>query len=70
MKEDSCGGGSAEDVVWAQYAKMRDALNKTGRPIWFSITQLVDYDDGRHAEYCVKPNPRNPGKGTYQVSLV
>ena len=28
LKEDSCGG-TTHGTVWEQYAKMRDALNKT-----------------------------------------
>ena len=31
--------------MWAQYARMRDALNKTGRQVWFSITARVEYND-------------------------
>lgn len=37
FKEDSCysGGSHAEQI--ADYATMRDALNATGRPIWFAL---------------------------------
>ena len=28
-------GGTTHGTVWEQYAKMRDALNKTGRPIYY-----------------------------------
>jgi alpha-galactosidase len=45
LKEDSCGG-KTHGTVWEQYAKMRDALNKTGRPIYYSITEAVPFDDG------------------------
>ena len=45
LKEDSCGGVT-HGSVWQQYAKMRDALNATGRPIYYSITQGVIYNDG------------------------
>lgn len=51
LKEDSCGG-TTHGTVWDQYAKMRDALNKTGRQIWYSITQMVDYDDRRDVMHC------------------
>jgi hypothetical protein len=37
-KEDSCYAiGSDSDSAIAQYAKMRDALNATGRSIWFAL---------------------------------
>ena len=32
---------------------MKEALNKTGRPIWYSITQLVPYNDTWDAMHCV-----------------
>ena len=38
-----------------QYATMRDALNATGRPMWYSITQILDYNDGRDAMHCSQP---------------
>jgi len=38
LKQDSCGG-NPPNSMWSRYAKMRDALNATGRPIHFSITQ-------------------------------
>ena len=31
------------EVVWAEYVAMRDALNQSGRPIWFSITERMAY---------------------------
>eukprot|EP01102_Stenamoeba_stenopodia_P008346 TRINITY_DN2398_c0_g2_i1.p1 TRINITY_DN2398_c0_g2~~TRINITY_DN2398_c0_g2_i1.p1 ORF type:complete len:422 (+),score=74.11 TRINITY_DN2398_c0_g2_i1:58-1323(+) len=38
LKEDSCYAASeAHEVAFAEYAKMRDALNATGRPIYFSL---------------------------------
>lgn len=45
LKEDSCGGHTS-GTVWQQYARMRDALNATGRHIYYSITQGVPYNDG------------------------
>lgn len=51
LKEDSCGG-TTHGSVWEQYARMRDALNATGRPIYFSITEAVDYPDGHTAMHC------------------
>ena len=36
-KEDSCGGSQDHSVAFAEYASMRDALNATGRPIFFSL---------------------------------
>ena len=55
LKEDSCGGVT-HGSVWQQYAKMRDALNATGRPIYYSITQGVIYNDGpkRLKMHCCK----------------
>ena len=45
------------DVAWSQYSKMRDALNKTGRPIWYSLTGRVQYNDSAwHGPmHCIKP---------------
>jgi alpha-galactosidase len=37
FKEDSCNSGGNESVQIAAYAKMRDALNATGYPIWFAL---------------------------------
>lgn len=38
LKEDSCYADSDDhEVAFAQYALMRDALNATGRPIYFSL---------------------------------
>lgn len=37
LKEDSCYAADSPDVAWPQYAKMRDALNATGRPIYFNL---------------------------------
>jgi alpha-galactosidase len=41
IKEDSCGGNQTHSVAFSDYAKMRDALNKSGtaagRPIFFSL---------------------------------
>lgn len=43
-QEDSCGG-TTHGSIWDQYARMRDALNQTGRPIYYSITGIVPYND-------------------------
>ena len=37
VKEDSCCGSQQHDVAMRQYAEMRDALNASGRPIYFSL---------------------------------
>ena len=37
LKEDSCYAGQGHEEAFAQYAKMRDALNATGRPVYFSL---------------------------------
>eukprot|EP01102_Stenamoeba_stenopodia_P008347 TRINITY_DN2398_c0_g3_i1.p1 TRINITY_DN2398_c0_g3~~TRINITY_DN2398_c0_g3_i1.p1 ORF type:complete len:429 (+),score=94.89 TRINITY_DN2398_c0_g3_i1:40-1287(+) len=38
LKEDSCyATSSLHEVAFAEYGKMRDALNNTGRPIYFSL---------------------------------
>ena len=38
VKEDSCAANQTDPLVaFAEYAKMRDALNATGRPIWFNL---------------------------------
>jgi len=37
LKEDSCWATEVHEGAFAEYAKMRDALNATGRPIVFSL---------------------------------
>eukprot|EP00931_Biecheleriopsis_adriatica_P054402 TRINITY_DN32000_c0_g1_i1.p1 TRINITY_DN32000_c0_g1~~TRINITY_DN32000_c0_g1_i1.p1 ORF type:complete len:456 (-),score=61.70 TRINITY_DN32000_c0_g1_i1:46-1413(-) len=41
IKEDSCGGDQTHSIAFGDYAKFRDALNKSGtqagRPIFFSL---------------------------------
>jgi alpha-galactosidase len=37
LKEDSCNAPSDHATAFAEYGKMRDALNATGRPILFSL---------------------------------
>lgn len=46
------GGGHTTGTMWEQYARMRDALNATGRPIYFSITQAEDWADGHPRMHC------------------
>jgi len=47
VKEDSCGGDQNHSVAFSDYAKMRDALNKSGtaagRPIFFSLCGWKDW---------------------------
>ena len=37
LKEDSCHASGDHATAFAEYGEMRDALNKTGRPIYFSL---------------------------------
>lgn len=37
FKEDSCYAASDQPTAFAEYSKMRDALNATGRPVWFAL---------------------------------
>jgi hypothetical protein len=37
VKEDSCSAPTDHNASFAQYALMRDALNATGRPIYFAL---------------------------------
>ena len=37
LKEDSCGASQDHQKAYMEYATMRDALNKTGRPIYFNL---------------------------------
>ena len=53
LKEDSCGGHTT-GTVWEQYSRMRDALNATGRPIYYSITGILNYDDRQPKMHCIK----------------
>jgi len=47
IKEDSCGGSQNHTVAFSDYAKFRDALNKSGmaagRPIFFSLCGWADW---------------------------
>jgi len=43
LKEDSCSASDDHNVAFQQYAKMRDALNATGRPILFSLCGWNDW---------------------------
>jgi len=43
VKEDSCNAADDHDVAFRQYSKMRDALNATGRPIFFSLCGWHDW---------------------------
>ncbi len=71
VKLDSCKGGTFHpdaasfddpEVAWQEYVAMKNALNSTGRPIWFSITERVLYNDSEwHAAmHCIRP-PRPAG---------
>ena len=55
LKEDSCGG-KTHGTVYEQYARMRDALNATGRPIFFSITEAVPWTDRYERMHCYGDN--------------
>ena len=37
LKEDSCCGSQDHATAFSDYAEMRDALNATGRPVYFSL---------------------------------
>ncbi|XP_062508332.1 probable alpha-galactosidase [Corticium candelabrum] len=37
VKEDSCHASGDRESAFTQYAKMRDSLNATGRPIYYSL---------------------------------
>jgi alpha-galactosidase len=37
LKEDSCSASQDHNTAFQEYGKMRDALNATGRPIYFSL---------------------------------
>jgi len=43
LKEDSCHATQDHEQAFAQYGKMRDGLNKTGRPIMFSLCGWNDW---------------------------
>jgi len=43
LKEDSCHATGDHDQAFAEYGKMRDGLNKTGRPIFFSLCGWHDW---------------------------
>jgi hypothetical protein len=37
LKIDSCCGDQTHAVAFSDYAKFRDALNATGKRVWFSL---------------------------------
>eukprot|EP01113_Clastostelium_recurvatum_P031253 TRINITY_DN3884_c0_g1_i1.p1 TRINITY_DN3884_c0_g1~~TRINITY_DN3884_c0_g1_i1.p1 ORF type:complete len:416 (-),score=85.02 TRINITY_DN3884_c0_g1_i1:74-1321(-) len=37
IKEDSCCGSQVHDDAFSQYGKFRDALNATGKPVFFAL---------------------------------
>ena len=37
LKEDSCGGSQDHATAFADYGRMRDVLNATGRSVFFSL---------------------------------
>lgn len=37
FKSDSCSASGDHDTAFAEYGAMRDALNRTGRPVWFAL---------------------------------
>lgn len=39
LKEDSCNASQDPETAYLEYATMRDALNATGRPIFFSLCE-------------------------------
>jgi len=43
LKEDSCFAATDHAKAFAQYGAMRDGLNKTGRPIFFSLCGWNDW---------------------------
>lgn len=43
LKEDSCFASPIHATAFAEYARMRDALNKTGRAIYFSLCGWHDW---------------------------
>lgn len=43
VKEDSCCGSQTPSVAFADYARMRDALNATGRHIYFALCGWEDW---------------------------
>ncbi len=43
QKEDSCNATQDEMVAFAEYGKMRDGLNATGRHIYFSLCGWNDW---------------------------
>lgn len=43
IKEDSCGGSTNHSEAFAEYARMRDILNSTGRPVWFSVCGWAEW---------------------------
>lgn len=63
LKEDNChssSGANDEDVLFVEFAIMRDALNATGRPIFFSVCGGGDQKPVWDITYYAK-DPRGAG---------
>ena len=64
VKVDSCGGDAAmsADGVWQQYAMYRDALNASGRQVYFQMCNTLhySYDD---------PFPELRGGGGFSATM-
>ena len=59
IKEDSCCGSQDHATAFSDYGKMRDALNATGRPVFFSLCGWNDW--------YAPPDPSVGYKGGYSM---
>jgi alpha-N-acetylglucosaminidase len=55
LKDDTCSGSDEPEVAWQQYEAMRRALNKTGRPVWYSITQRMFWNESNGEPAALAP---------------
>lgn len=64
LKEDNCYSSSGKDdlnQLFKEFGSMRDALNATGRPIFFSVCGGGDHGPGDNITYYAS-DPRGGGK--------
>ena len=50
LKQDSCNATAEHEAAFAEYSQMRDALNASGRAIYFSLCGWNDWCVGRSAQ--------------------
>jgi len=71
IKEDSCFAPVDHDVAFEQYGKMRDALNSTGKPVFFSLCGWEDWyaPEGANLGNSWRTGPDDSNWGGVKVNI-